>query len=402
MSEDSVDAEGGASKSGKSGLKISGASFADLASNIIDSCIYNIIHDTTLAEQRAEKTLRAQSAATRATETALAQLANSSSDAPSASGKNALSNLPSGRVEADGAVYDGGRVCLRGNPLVTVPEITCPRCKLPRLHYPITGVGARQPDVTKQYCTRHPFVSRPGYDIYGNPFPTDMAKTKKERELLRQQQRADKDGTPNSQDTGTPPDKENMGSKNNSLSTGGKPASYIPWHTCPNCKRSLLITRFAQHLEKCLGISGRQSSRNAMAKLNGSISGTGTGNGATPLGSRVGTPVPSGLTAKDKKGAADDEAAGEEKDTPKKVKKKSSYIKKADREKMEKEGKPTPKPLGRPPKKSQPQASEGNEKGKRDRDEGEAEVPRKKLKISREGSGAKKADDDNASIRSGS
>ena len=137
------------------------------------------------------------------------------------------------------------------------------------------------------------------------------------------------------------------------LNTGGKPASYIPWHTCPNCKRSLLITRFAQHLEKCLGISGRQSSRNAMAKLTGQNGGTGSGLGNTPLGSRMGTPAPGESSSannpktssktkgispvKRLKGEKDDDADADDmdNDTPerRKMKKKSSYVKKADRDK---------------------------------------------------------------------
>jgi ribonuclease P/MRP protein subunit POP1 len=152
------------------------------------------------------------------------------------------------------------------------------------------GKGMQHPDLTKEYCMLYPWVQRQGHDVYGNPFPTDMAKSKKERELIKQQQKNQEKesvGTPGSQDT----DMAGGDSKEIKLNTGGKPASYIPWHTCPNCKRSLLITRFAQHLEKCLGISGRQSSRNAMAKLTGQ-NGSGSGMGNTPLGSRMGTPVP--------------------------------------------------------------------------------------------------------------
>lgn len=356
-----------------------------------------------------------QSAATIAEQAAAAQTSATTSLPP----KGALPPPPAVRVETPGAIYDNGKIYLRGNPLKTTPEIICPHCKLPRLLFPISGNGSQIPDLTKQYCTRHPFVSKPGYDIYGNPFSTDTAKTKKERDLLKAQARGDKDSTPASQDTrgtATPPDGAGGNSSNaNSIAntilklTGPtKPASYIPWHTCPNCKRSLLITRFAQHLEKCLGISGRASSRNAMAKLAASSGATGD----TPKGSRMGTPVPGGdpkksPTKKSHGASVDGEGDADRKDgfdplRKKKPPKKSNYIKKADREKAllneasEKGAGTTPKskgsaglPAKRLPKPSSGLASEVSS-AKRDRDGGTAsqkdqeegeESPRKKMKF---------------------
>ncbi|KAF2083527.1 hypothetical protein K490DRAFT_5013, partial [Saccharata proteae CBS 121410] len=224
---------------------------------IVDDCLYNIIHEIVLETHRSEKLLRMQSAATIAEQAAIAEHTENSSVVKGSQ----PSQPPSIKIDTPAAVYDNGRVTLRGNPLKTTPEIICQYCKLPRLMYPISGVGSQMPDLSKQYCTRYPFVSKSGHDIYNNPFPTDMAKSKKERELMK---RAEKDNTPGSQEGANDADGLSK------LNTGGKPAHYIPWHTCPNCKRSLLITRFAQHAEKCLGISGRQSSRNAMAKINSS------------------------------------------------------------------------------------------------------------------------------------
>ncbi|KAK8166262.1 hypothetical protein IWX90DRAFT_369032, partial [Phyllosticta citrichinensis] len=315
---------------------------------IVDECLRNIIHEIVLSTHRDEKLQRMQSAATLAEQAAIQEHQDSAEKSKGASS----AQPPSVKIDTPAAVYDNGRVTLRGNPLKTTPDIICPCCKLPRLMYPIAGAGAQMPDLSKNYCNRHPFVSRPGHDIYNNPFPTDMAKTKKERELIKRQE---KDNTPGSQDTeGTTAaaaaaDQPGSQQQLSKLAAGGKPASYIPWHTCPNCKRSLLITRFAQHAEKCLGISGRQSSRNAMAKLNNH----GTGSANTPLGSRVGTPVPGsgsqagggGKISPVKKGAnnANDDNDNDNDDarstaaavdiTPKKIKKKSSYVKKADREK---------------------------------------------------------------------
>jgi ribonuclease P/MRP protein subunit POP1 len=343
-----------------------------------------------------------QSAATQAESLALANLEpQSQKQNPNGAAAAASSSIPIADTPA--AKYENGRVFLKGNPLKTTPEIICPHCKLPRLMHPIMGKGMQNPDLTKEYCMLYPWVQRSGHDVYGNPFPTDMAKSKKERELIKQQQKNQEKesvGTPGSQDT----DMAGGDTKEIKLNTGGKPASYIPWHTCPNCKRSLLITRFAQHLEKCLGISGRQSSRNAMAKLVGQ-NGSGSGLGNTPLGSRMGTPVPGsqdGLSSapvrpsKNGKGispvkklAQDDDAdeLGAD-DTPerKKIKKKSSYVKKADRDRHGSGGSLKVKlKSGRPD--VERRASEMSERsdGKRDRedgDEGGEDRKKKKIKLS--------------------
>lgn len=342
-----------------------------------------------------------QSAATHAESQALANLEpQSQKQNPSAATASAIPI-----ADTPAAKYENGRVFLKGNPLKTTPEITCPHCKLPRLMHPIMGKGMQNPDLTREYCMLYPWVQRSGHDVYGNPFPTDMAKSKKERELIKQQQKNQEKesvGTPGSQDT----DMAGGETREIKLNTGGKPASYIPWHTCPNCKRSLLITRFAQHLEKCLGISGRQSSRNAMAKLAGQ-NGTGSGMGNTPLGSRMGTPVPGsqdGLSSAPmrpkngkgisptKKATQDDDAdeLGAADDTPerKKIKKKSSYVKKADREKFSSSGGHSLKvklKTGRPDMERRASEMSERSEGKRDRDDGDEggeERKKKKIKLS--------------------
>ncbi|KAF2873085.1 ribonucleases P/MRP protein subunit POP1-domain-containing protein [Massariosphaeria phaeospora] len=381
----------------ESAVMLSPDALADLTQQLLEDTVANIIHSTALSCHRAEKLLRMQSAATRAESLAL------SSVEPQSQAKG-YTNQPSIPTADTGAAkYENGRVFLRGNPLKTTPEITCPHCKLPRLMHPIMGKGMQNPDLTKEYCMLYPWVQRSGHDVYGNPFPTDMAKSKKERELIKQQQKnAEKEsvGTPGSQDTDMAGG-EAQGKEINKLNTGGKPASYIPWHTCPSCKRSLLITRFAQHLEKCLGISGRQSSRNAMAKLTGQNgNGTGTGMANTPLGSRMGTPAPGSqdnvsLPKSKAKGispikrTADEDDEGDN-DTPeRKKKKKSSYVKKADREKAGKEGGPLKIKMKNivQSKDVDRKARDGSEKpdGKRGRDDATEPdgAPRpKKLKLS--------------------
>lgn len=196
---------------------------------------------------------------------------------------------PQIKIDVPGGYYENGRVFLKGNPLKQVKDIYCLHCKLPRLLFPIKGVGAKLPeDPNRQYCTLHPFISQPGHDIYGNPFPIDQAnKTKREREQIKKQEKAERDNTPGSQ--GTNDDAITIDTFAKRLLAGGKPASYVPWHTCPQCKRSLLITKFAQHLEKCLGIGGRTARNTAAARLSG-MNGSATG---SVQGSRVGTPTPS-------------------------------------------------------------------------------------------------------------
>jgi ribonuclease P/MRP protein subunit POP1 len=336
-----------------------------------------------------------QSAATQAESLALANLE------PQSQKQNPNGTAPSSIpvAETPAAKYENGTVFLKGNPLKTTPDIICPHCKLPRLMHPIMGKGMQNPDLTKEYCMLYPWVQRSGHDVYGNPFPTDMAKSKKERELIKQQaknQEKESVGTPGSQDT----DMAGGDAKEIKLNTGGKPASYIPWHTCPNCKRSLLITRFAQHLEKCLGISGRQSSRNAMAKLSGQ-NGSGSGVGNTPLGSRMGTPVPGSQDAAPvrppkntgkgispiKKLTQDDADADElgADDTPerKKLKKKSAYVKKAERGDRG-SLKVKLKTGARPDiERRASEMSERSEKRERDEgDEGGEERKKKKIKLS--------------------
>jgi hypothetical protein len=189
----------------------------------------------------------------------------------------------------------------------------CDNCNLPRQLDPplapkVRGAATDPPASTTQYCERKPWSRRPGHDIYDNPFPrsdvTGRPPTKKEREAAKSSNSKndgeEKDGTaPPSPGGG---DKDGKDGKDNGKDDSGKPlekgekkaskideklkkGEYVPWHTCPSCKRSLLITRFAKHLEQCMGLSGRAASRNAMARMNGS--------GSTPGGSRGGTPNPS-------------------------------------------------------------------------------------------------------------
>ncbi|TID16113.1 putative transcriptional activator protein [Venturia nashicola] len=269
--------------------------YSKLIPEILEDCLYNIIHDIVLDVHRTEKRLRMTSVAVQAEKLAL----QASGQPPTPTTSNPTptkpglppAQAPQIKIDVPGGYYENGRVYLKGNPLKQIKDIYCPHCKLPRLLFPIKGAGAKLPDdpnPNRQYCTLHPFISLPGHDIYGNPFPIDQTnKTKREREQIKKQEKAERDNTPGSQ--GTNDDGMTVDTFAKRLLAGGKPASYVPWHTCPQCKRSLLITKFAQHLEKCLGIGGRTARNTAAARLSGM---NGSANGSVQ-GSRVGTPTPS-------------------------------------------------------------------------------------------------------------
>lgn len=253
----------------------------------------------------------------------------------------------------------------------------CPTCKLPQFLDPplapsVRGTNSDPPRDTT-YCERRPWPRKPGYDIYGNPFLradlTGRPPTKKEKDAVKNSKK-DGTGTPASNEGGdangtgppSPSAEDGATSKTDKMEKGEKKASkideklkkgeYIPWHTCPNCKRSLLITRFAKHLEQCMGVSGRAASRNAMAKMNGN----------TPAGSRGGTPGPPGSQGDDK-GGDDDDDEDEKVRGSGGVRKK--VLKKGLNSKLKKEGKANSKLS----KQGSINAATNGESSKRDREE---------------------------------
>jgi ribonuclease P/MRP protein subunit POP1 len=327
-----------------------------------------------------------------------------------------LSAVPQVTVEIPSARYENGKVYLKENPLKKLDKNYCPHCKLPRLKFPLTGANAKPPENLKgDYCTLHPYIQKPGHDIYGNPFPIDQSgKTKKERELIKKQERMEKDNTPGSQDTnedGTLPNGSTSEANLKRLMAGGKPASYVPWHTCPSCKRSLLITKFAQHLEKCLGIGGRATRNAAAVRLSG-MNGSAS---ASVQGSRVGTPQPSQQGSGNGKGGIAEEGDEGENDGPPKKKAKMEKVKKKEKEKEKEKEKDRDEESGNggekkkekpakekiilkigskakaakdgDPSKRLPKGST-SENSKRSRDDGEEvqSTPRKKMKLARENS----------------
>lgn len=230
--------------------KANPSSLAALTQHIINETLYSIIHEVVLETHTAEAALR--------------------------------------------------RTC---DPKTNLP--LCASCGLPRLLEP--PLADSRPDKSTQYCSHVPWSRRAGHDIYGNPFPvagSDKPPTKKEREARAKAEAKRKDSTANAGDdedgpniAGGPVDKK--AAKVGERLKGG---TYVPWHTCPSCKRSLLITRFAQHLEKCLGIGGRGRAAARNGASNGSGVSPSQGSGAGAGGSRGATPT--------KKEDSDDDDAG--------------------------------------------------------------------------------------------
>lgn len=136
---------------------------------------------------------------------------------------NKLANT---HLETDAAIFDHGKVLLKGNPLHTVKEIICPDCRLPRLSYPPVGAGYRPPpDPNKKYCENGPMITLQGHDVHGKLFAI-MPNPKKRKDQ--------KDST----------------------------IPEVPTSKCPICPRYFVMNRVAQHLDRCMNISGRNSTRN--------------------------------------------------------------------------------------------------------------------------------------------
>ncbi|KZF20942.1 hypothetical protein L228DRAFT_240658 [Xylona heveae TC161] len=316
---------------GEAGPPPDPSSMAGLVTAILNDCLQNIIHDIVLKTHREEKLLRMQSAAIIAEQAAIDQgvIPNETNDEnnPSSTPSAQISPRKAGKkVETPGAVYDNGKIYLKGNPLETTKDIYCPSCKLPRLLYPASGVGSKPPEPGVAYCTKQPYITKPGHDIYGNPFPSEGARTKKDAKS-----QVAKEATPGSFDSPTPPE---------GLSSTSSQGPAFPNVKCPVCSRSLIITRYAQHLEKCMGISGRQSSRNAMAKLNSQNSTSGT-----PFGSRMSTPVPAPMKKSPSKRAREEAEGDDEGVKKKKVLKKFGEKSRLSKLGEGKEGKGIARPL---------------------------------------------------------
>lgn len=252
---------------------------------MLDDLLYNIVHDLLMKTHRDEKIARAATAAIR-----VEKLAADASDS------SAPDARPDVRVETDAAVYDEGKVLLKGNPLATTKDIDCPRCHLPRLLYPTDGKGARKPDPSIIYCKKHPYIDKPGYDIYGQTWVAQgpgRGKKKKDMEKKLEQ----------NTDSQTP-------APDGNTAVGGaasRPPNMLsfPSATCSKCKRCILVTRLNNHMGSCIGNSGRTASRAAAQKISNGSNANGSADG-TPPSSQKGTPHPSSRASSPKKRDGDE------------------------------------------------------------------------------------------------
>ncbi|PGH08674.1 hypothetical protein AJ79_05956 [Helicocarpus griseus UAMH5409] len=253
---------------------IPSSTMSKLTRSVLDDTFYNIIHDIVAKVHREEKMARMRSAVVLAKKLGEEEAARNElgeheggTVEPGATGPlSKKKDLKPVRVETEGATYENGKVYLKGNPLQTTKEILCPNCRLPRLLYPVHGVGSRPPpDPYKEYCKKHPPVIIPGHDVHGNPFATDKINRKKKQ----QPQQQANSNTPGSSPPSTP------STPANSFKQVAAEKVSFPTVKCPNCPRYFVVTRVAQHLDRCLGLSGRQTKRNL-----------------TPMDSGNSTPVP--------------------------------------------------------------------------------------------------------------
>ncbi|KAK9440362.1 hypothetical protein VB005_04988 [Metarhizium brunneum] len=237
-----------------------------LVHSVLDDVLYNVISDLVMKTHREEKTAKATTAAI--------QVEKAASDASDSSSPDSRPDI---RVETDSAVYEEGRVLLKGNPLQTIQDILCPKCHLPRLLHPTDGKGAQKPDPAVIYCKKHPYIDKPGCDIYGQSWVAPgPGRGKKKKDVEKKE-----DGTPEQR----PP---------NVLS--------FPSATCSKCKRCILVTRLNNHMGSCIGNSGRNASRAAAQKLNGNSQ-----NDSTPPSSQKATPAPGSRAASPRKRDASEE-----------------------------------------------------------------------------------------------
>lgn len=274
----------------------------------MDDILYNIIHDLVLQTHREEKIARATTAAILVEQKAAETDPNKNDDS--------LLSEPETRqphsVDTDAATYNNGEVYLKGNPLKTIEEIRCPKCGLPRLLYPTDGIGARKPDPSVEYCKKRPFIEKEHFDVYGQTFvPEGPGRGKKKKDMidpLKQQITGTSNGSQDSPGASPPPESGPI-----------KPIPF-PHSKCVNCNTFLPIKRMNNHMNKCIGGNGRESSRNALNKIqNGN---GGSQSGFTPPGSRNSTPAPSSKARNNSpsKRSADD-AFGSDESPEKKTKK---------------------------------------------------------------------------------
>ena len=273
--------------------------------------MYNIIHDIVLNTHREEKIARANTAAIMVEENVEEEVGD---------GFDVL-HKDQAIVQTEGAIYNHGEVFLTGNPLKTTHEIRCPKCHLPRLLHPTDGNGAKKPEPGIEYCKKRPFIDKPYHDIYGQTFvPEGPGRGKKKKDMVNPlKAQTTKESTPSGS-------QESPGTSPPPSEGPAKPIPF-PHAKCHNCNTFLPIKRMNNHMAKCIGGGGRDSSRTALLKIQNGNSNGGSQNGNTPPGSRNGTPVPGGANGKGKS-SPNKRDAGDDFDSDSSPQKKKKLVKK--------------------------------------------------------------------------
>lgn len=251
---------------------------------ILNDLLYNLVSDTVLDVHREEKIARMQSAAT------IAQAAQEKATKEADSTAEALQTT----ITAGATAREDGTIYIHDNPFKTTPEIICPVCRLPRLQHPVTGANSQPPEPGRTYCTKQPYIDKPGCDIYGQSLVTDKITKKKVVKAAK----AKNDPSPDDSKSPSPNDKD--ADKSTTQAT----------IKCPHCPRYMKHSKMSQHLSGCLGIGGRHASINARGKIR---------EAATPIESRGSTPKPGNPKKRKMDKESDDD---DDESTPKKKKKK--------------------------------------------------------------------------------
>ena len=248
---------------------------------IFSDLLSNLTHDLVLQAHRAEKLLRTQQQQHQLHLAALATTAAAPPppppDAASASAAAAAAATAAGTSLPPPPLSPLNEPKMPpGNPLATVPkELICTRCHLPRHTAQTLALG---PSITtetgekKKFCAKLPWKNLRGYDIYGNPCLNPNAPAKKGSAAAAA---AKAGGSSGGQGSGTGGDSPASVGDDAPVKVGK--GSGIVYVKCPSCDSDKIASlRFAPHLERCLGLSGRRGGRTALQKMAGS-------NGGSPM-----------------------------------------------------------------------------------------------------------------------
>ncbi|KAE8450233.1 hypothetical protein EG329_006660 [Mollisiaceae sp. DMI_Dod_QoI] len=251
----------------------------EMAFNVLNDNLYNIVHDLLMTTYREEKTARCNTAAILLEQKAQAahehdpNPTNPSNDPP---------NLEASRahVQTDTAYFDKeGNTSLHDKVdiMQSVAEVYCPDCRLPRFPYPTEGEGRRTPAVGVQYCKKRVFVKNWPADVYNQRYAADKKGPGKGNG--KKKAGPTKEVTPSgSQDSPTtsPPAND----------VQDKPIP-LPSVKCPakGCTKHLPVSRVGAHLARDHGSGRRAANRDALERIQNN-------SGYASSGSRNATPAP--------------------------------------------------------------------------------------------------------------